>query len=464
MVLMHDGPRADNALPQIAPGGRAGARRQWAHCLLKPIRTQLGGLCVHAKNDFVKKGNIILLTRLFSVRRLIEGAAALLMLYGQPAVAGPYTPYAVTPGEAAVGMTLDAAPGAPGSDRSAMLASIDALPTAAARANALGQLSPRSYSLLPRLSIQSMDAADRDIRSWLVERRSVAIDAPADIPVRGDRTITMMLSGGIKQASYKARIDRPEAESDSRSLRFAVDVKPVAGLIVGATLGIDGIDARLGPAQRPRISQFNSQVGSYASYSDGRFYADVTAVYMLSEYRLRRQVGWAGFTGQMVAPVDGDGWGASGEAGVMLRSGAVRIQPFAGLHYRYADVSGFVENGGPAALEVAAFRTKSLRSGLGGRISATVMQGGWTLRPSVEAQWQRELRSHPDSRIEARFATRDLPIFTLRPTRLARDAGLVNAGVSATWNNRTTIRLGYAGEFSSDRHVHAATLTVGRRF
>jgi len=92
------------------------------------------------------------------------------------------------------------------------------------------------------------------------------------------------------------------------------------------------------------------------------------------------------------------------------------------------------------------------------------MQGGWTLRPSVEAQWQRELRSHPDSRIEARFATRDLPIFTLRPTRLARDAGLVNAGVSATWNNRTTIRLGYAGEFSSDRHVHAATLTVGRRF
>ena len=124
-----------------------------------------------------------MLTRLFSVRRLIEGAAALLMLYGQPAMAGPYTPYAVTPGEAAVGMTLDAAPGAPGSDRSAMLASIDALPTAAARANALGQLSPRSYSLLPRLSIQSMDAADRDIRSWLAERRSVAIDAPADIPV-----------------------------------------------------------------------------------------------------------------------------------------------------------------------------------------------------------------------------------------------------------------------------------------
>ena len=38
------------------------------------------------------------------------------------------------------------------------------------------------------------------------------------------------------------------------------------------------------------------------------------------------------------------------------------------------------------------------------------------------------------------------------------------AGISATWNNRTTFRLGYAGEFGSDRHVHAAALTVGRRF
>ncbi len=410
------------------------------------------------------KGNIILPNRLFFIRRLIDGAAALLLLNAQPAMAGPYAPYAATSGETAVGTMLDAATRAPGGDRAAMLASIDALPTAAARADALGQLSPRSYSLLPRLSIQSMDAADREIRSWLAERRSIAIDAPADVPASGDRTITVMLSGGIKQASYKARVDRPEAESDSRSLRFAVDVKPVPGLIVGATLGIDGIDARLDPARRPRISQFNSQIGSYASYSDGRFYVDATAAYTLSEYKLRRQIGWAGFTGRLVAPVDGDGWAASGEAGAMLRAGPVRIQPFAGLHHRYADVSGFVENGGPAALEVAAFRTRSLRGALGARISANVTQGGWTLRPSVEAQWQRELRSRPDSRIEARFATRDLPIFTLRPTRLARDAGLVNAGISATWNNRTTFRLGYAGEFGSDRHVHAAALTVGRRF
>lgn len=398
----------------------------------------------------------------FSIRRLAIAVVLLIGATTQGSLAAPYQPYATTPGQAAVGAMLDA--GAPSAERSAMLASIDALPTPAERADALGQLSPRGYRLLPRLAIQSMDAADRQIRAYLSDRRSIALDAPSATPTSGEGTITMMLTGGLKQARYKARTDRPEADSDSRSLRFAIDVKPVAGLIVGATLGIDGIDAWLDRAQAPRITQFNSSIGSYASYSNGRFYVDATAGYSFSEYKLRRQVGWTGFADRMVAPTDGDGWAASGEAGAMLRAGPVRVQPFVGLHYRHADVAGFLENGGPAAIEVANYRTRSLRGSLGARASANVDLGGWTLRPSVEAQWQRELRSRPDSRIEARFATRDLAVFTLAPTRLARDAGIVSAGVSATANSRTSIRLSYDGEFASDRHVHAAILSFSRRF
>jgi uncharacterized protein with beta-barrel porin domain len=407
-----------------------------------------------------------LLNIISSTRRLALAAAALLIApsFLSTAVTAPYGPYAATPGQAAVGAMLDAMPSAPTGERAAMLASIDALPAAAQRADALGQLSPRSYTLLPRLAIQSMDAADRDLRAYLVQRRAIALDAPVGVPVSGDRTIHMMLTGGLKQARYKARADRPEAESDGRSLRFAIDVTPVKGLLIGATLGIDGIDARLDPAQQPRITQFNSSIGGYASYSDGRFYVDTTATYTLSEYKLRRQVGWTGFSDRMIAPVDGDGWAASAEAGAMLRTGKVRVQPFAGLHHRYADVSGFTENGGASALQVARYRTQSLRGGLGLRASASVAAGDWAIRPSVEGQWQRELRQRPDSRIEARFATKDLAIFTLRPTRLARDAGLVDAGIGATYRSRTSLRLGYAGEYASDRHIHAATLTISRRF
>ncbi len=381
---------------------------------------------------------------------------------GAGAQAAPYTPYASTPGEAAVGAMLDA--GTSGGERAAMLSSIDALPTAAGRADALGQLSPRSYTLLPRLAIQSMDAADRQIRAYLAERRSIALDAPATVPTRGEGRITMMLTGGVKQARYEARTDRPEADSDSRSLRFAIDVKPVPKLIVGATLGIDGIDARLDRAQRPRITQFNSSIGGYASYSDGRFYIDATAAYNFAEYKLRRQLRWSGFTDRMIAPTDGDGWAVSGEAGAMLRAGAVRLQPFAGLHHRYADVAGFVENGGAAALQLADYRNRSLRGAIGARASANLSAGRWTLRPTIEALWQRELSSRPQSRIEARLASGGLPVFALQPTRLARNAALLSAALSATASSRTSFRIGYDGELATDRHVDAATLTLSRRF
>lgn len=398
-------------------------------------------------------------------RRAATGVLAFataLFAVAQPAAAAPYGPYASTPGEASLAQAL--ASSAPDGDRAAMLASIDVLPDATARADALGQLTPRSYALLPRLAIQSMDAADQEIRHYLAERRSIAIDAPADVPVSGDRTIHMMLTGGVKQARYDGGFDRPEARSDSRSLRFAIDVSPVRNLIVGATLGIDGIDARLDPAQRPRITLFNSQIGPYASFHNGRFYVDATAGYNFAEYKLRRQVGWNGFSDRLRAAADGDGWAASGEAGAMLRVGGVRVQPFAGMQYRHADVGGLREGGGAAAIEVVGYRTRLLRGTLGARASANVVAGDWTLRPTVEAQWQRELRKRPDSRIEARFVTGDIPVFSLRPERLDRDAGLVSGSVTATHSNRMAVRLGYGGEFSADRRVHAATLTLSRRF
>ena len=399
-----------------------------------------------------------------ALRAAIVGALALSTGFATAAQAAPYGPYAVTNGQAAVAAALDSSAPAAGSDRAAMLASIDALPSTGERADALGQLTARSYTLLPRLSIQSMDAADREIRHYLTERRSIALDAAGDVPDSGDRTIHMMLTGGLRQAKYDGRTDRPEARTDSRSIRFAIDISPVPNLIVGATLGIDGIDARLDPDQRPRITSFNSQIGPYASYQNGKFYVDATANYNFSEFKLRRQVTWNGLSDRLTAAADGDGVGASVEAGAMLKSGAVRVQPFAGLHYRHADIGGFREGGGAAALEVANYRTRSLRSTLGARASATIEKGDWAIRPTVEAQWRRELRAQPDSRIEARFATRDLPVFSLRPAGLARDEALLSAAVTATHNSRTTVRLGYSGDYAADHRVHAAILSISRRF
>lgn len=400
-------------------------------------------------------------------KRLATGLVACVVVigaYSAPAVAQTYEADGATPGQVAVGRALDAVAPSAASGYADILNAIDALPDAAARAGALGQLGAAPYRLMPRLSIQSMDATDREIRGYLAQRRELALDASPGVPVSGDRTINVMVSYGLKQGDYHARPDRPRANFDSRSIRAGFDISPVPGLILGTSIGIDGIDANLDRSQRPRSTLFNAGVTPYASYTNGRYYVDATAGYTRSWYQLKRQVSFTGFNDRLQSGPNGDNAAASVEAGGIVKLGVLRAQPFAGLHYRYADLGGFVESGGAAALAVAKFKTESVRSSLGLRASASLRQGAWTLRPSVEAQWQRELRSRPESRIEAIFLQGGTPIFTLPSTRYDRDGAIIGAGISAVHSERTALRLSYSGEFANDRRIHGFAATASHRF
>lgn len=396
---------------------------------------------------------------------MIGTAAALIALapIQSASAQAHFAGYGQTANQIAVGASLDTMIGAPTGERATLLSSIDALPTANGRADALAQLSPQSYSLLPRLAIQSLDAGTAMLGQYLVGRRTAEADGlePIANATRGD--INMALLGDIRSARYEARPDRPAARTDSRSIAFAIDYQPREGMIVGLTLGIDGLDARLDP-RRPRITLFNAHIGPYASITNGRVYLDGSLLYNSGDMKLRRQIDIPGFSNRLTAGAHSDGWAATAETGYMLQAKRIRIEPFAGLHYRYAGMDGFSERGGTAALDVAPYRTRSLQSSLGVRVSTAVVKGDWTIRPTAQADWRRELRGHADSRIEARFATADLGAFAFSPTRLARDQATVAANVSATYRERTRFRIGYAGQLSSDRRVHGLTLSVTRRF
>lgn len=402
-----------------------------------------------------------------STMRLAIGlavCAVALGVHSAPVFAQSYEADGTTPGQAAVGAALDALAPSAAAGYAGILDAIDALPDASARAEALGQLGAAPYRLMPRLSIQSMDATDREIRGYLAQRRELVLDASPGVPVSGDRTINVMVSYGLKQGDYHARPDRPRANFDSRSIRAGFDISPVPGLILGTSIGIDGIDANLDRSQQPRSTLFNANVTPYASYTNGRYYVDATAGYTRSWYQLRRQVSFTGFSDRLQSGPNGDNAAATVEAGGIFKLGVLRAQPFAGLHYRYADLGGFVESGGPASLAVAKFKTESVRSSLGMRASASLRKGAWTLRPSVEAQWQRELRSRPESRIEAIFLQGGTPIFTLPSTRYDRDGAVVGAGISAVYGERTALRLSYSGEFANDRRIHGFAITANHRF
>jgi uncharacterized protein with beta-barrel porin domain len=402
-------------------------------------------------------------TRRFSASVAAAAAALLAILPISPASAQTLASQGQTANQVAVGAGLDSITVTATGDRRTMINAIRALPDVASRANALGQVSQQAYTLLPRLAIQSMDANETMLHNYIVDRRSVAADTPNTIPLSADHTVNMMLMGAVRQAKYDGARDRPKANSDSRSLLFAIDFTPRPGLLLGVSLGVDGQDARLG-ANKPRITQFNSHIGPYASYTNGKFYVDASASYNLSDYKLRREVNFAGFIDRLTATQLGDNWAASGETGILLKSGKTRIQPFVGVHYRYADVAGFQEQGGTAALQVAKYRTQSIRSSVGARISTTIEKGAWSIRPTASAEWRRELAKQPDSRIEARLASADVAIWRLQPAGLNKNAANVSAGIAATYNNRTTFRLGYIGEFGSDRRINGATVSVNHRF
>jgi uncharacterized protein with beta-barrel porin domain len=404
------------------------------------------------------------LSGLFNLRAskawtIVAGAAALLATASTASAqsTGP------TANQIAIAAALDGVNGRTNAARQAQIDAVRALPVAS-RGAALGQLSPQSYTLLPQLAIQSMDANETMLHNYVLNRRSIAEDAPATVPMTGDGTINMTLMGDLRQAVYKSGMDRPRVKTDSRSVAFAVDFSPMPGAIVGVSLGIDGVDAKLDP-RNPRITSFNTHIGPYASIARGNVYLDASASYNLSQYKLRRQVAFAGFNDRLRVNQDGDGWAASGETGYMARLGIARFEPFVGIHYRYADVAGFHETGGVAALDVAGFRTKSLRSSVGARLSANVKQSGWAFRPTAQAEWRRELLKNPQSRMEFRFNSGDVSnTFTLLPSQLKKDAAYVTAGLTATRNSRTSFRLAYTGEFARDRHVNGFVATISRRF
>ena len=394
----------------------------------------------------------------------LASIACACMAFSTSARAQALSADAATPGEAAVAEALDTIAGPGAGPYAPIIGTIEALATSAARSDALGQLSPRAYRVMPRLSIQSMDATDREIRGYLAIRRETSLDVRSSAPLSVDRTVNVLVSSGFKQGKYEGRPDRPSANFDSRSVRVAFDVAPAPGLIVGASIGIDGLDANLDRARQPRSTLFNAGITPYASYASGRFYVDATAGYTRSWYQLRRQVSWNGIISQLQAGAEGDNASASAEAGGILQLGALRAQPFAGLQYRYADLGGIVESGGAASLAVARFKSESVRSTLGLRASATLREGNWAIRPVVEGQWQRDRRAHPEGRIEATFTNGGAPIFTLPAGRYDRDAAIVGAGLSAVQGDRTAVRLSYSGEFAHDRRIHSFALTASRRF
>jgi uncharacterized protein YhjY with autotransporter beta-barrel domain len=321
------------------------------------------------------------------------------------------------------------------------------------------------HTVLPQLAIQSLDAVEAHVHDILVERRDR--EMAGDQPVVGKLSMTVF--GDFRAGHYSQFDNEPSTITHSRSISAALDYAPREGIIAGVSAGVDGIDARLagtgpeaGQGAGQRVGTTSWHVGPYLGVSNGRVYFDTSVNYASARYNERFDA--SGNQVLVTGARYSDSWAISGETGYHLRKGKVNVQPFAGLHYRYAHVPQMYQTTGTTTLATAPFANQSLRSAVGLRISENYAVGSWSLQPVVSAEWRHELRHQVSTVIEEEQITPPSPVYTLPPGSFDRNAALVNLGVSATYHERLTVRLNYRGEFTDGRRIHGLVASISHRF
>lgn len=151
-----------------------------------------------------------------------------------------------------------------------------------------------------------------------------------------------------------------------------------------------------------------------------------------------------------------------GEIGYDMELGAVALEPFAGLSY--VDVAGasLDEEGGAAALSVSTGGMRTLYSTFGVRLATTVEAGGRTLTPYATLGWQHAFGDITPA-ATMQFAGGATP-FSVSGVPVAKDALLLEAGLTYALSPRAQIGATYAGQLAGGASQNAFTAQFSLKF
>lgn len=254
-------------------------------------------------------------------------------------------------------------------------------------------------------------------------------------------------------------------DADTYGLAFGVDAKLADPLRAGvsfayARTGVDASGDRSGSGQ-----DIDSYITSlYGTYTGTGWYVDGALTYGLHAYDGRRRLSIAGAPTQtLTAEYTGQQWGAKAEAGVPLAFGTVVVTPLASLAYNTLKQEDYSETGGAAALRVGSSSTDSIRSGLGGKVSARVATfGNWEVIPNARAVWHHEFNgSAPDqtSGFVAGGAS-----FTTPGSDIAADHLTLGLGLDLASVRNTTLSAKYDADIADRYLSHSASLQLRTEF
>ena len=403
-------------------------------------------------------------TRLYTIN-LATGAATLVgtvgpgtrTLLGLAVAPVPVRTFGQTVNQTNIGTTLDQFVGVPSAGLNAFFNSFDGL--TGGQGDALSQLTPAAYTLLPELTLRTADFASDSVQRYLRDFRDGATGR-AQLTPGG---VGMWLTASGRDGRYDAAVDRPKVNYGAAGVVGGVDFQVRDQLLVGVMAGYDNADANLGGnARRSEIRSYFG--GGYATASVGPAYVDVFGSYGEADYDLRRGINFGTTQLDFVAVTNSRTYLGGGTVGVKLKFGSAVLEPFAGVRYARLKIDGFNEssgtlNNGFGGLGLGRVDYESVLGNFGAKLGGDFAIGSVRMRPEIRGAYRREFRKDRYDGFSYTFvgAGTTAPIgFT--PTALRRNYYTGGAGFTLSGaGSPLAIVVDYNGEFAKDRDIHGIT-------
>ncbi len=390
---------------------------------------------------------------------------AVLLLAGGSTFAHAQT-VGVTINQNRVGATLNAPIGIPNADATTLIQStlvIDPL----ARADALAQLTPQAYSLVPEVSLNAIEAQETNILRYVRDLRGNA-ERPdgSEVTLDDAGRVGMFVTSGARFGKFKSAVDRPEVKNDNYMVMGGLNYRLSPKTAIGGFGGYMKSDVDLETAPVSAQSKLNSWfAGGFATIGVGPVYIDAWGSYTDLNWSLARGYAFNGQSGVSRGNTDGHIWAAGAATGLSFSAGNFEIEPFGAIRYAKVRVNGLSEGGSPAALTIGRNDAETLRVNAGGRIGTKFDAGNVIVRPQLRAGWNREFMMDDPRTISAAFnnGTIGTP-FSFTTTPLSGEYYNVGGALNIAGSGPLSMAVDYDVQFDDDREYHALSLSARLKF
>ncbi len=253
--------------------------------------------------------------------------------------------------------------------------------------------------------------------------------------------------------------DAPTLRRVAEGVAFGLDTRIGTGGLIGLAGGVGETRLR---SETARATSDNATAALYGGVRLGDLMLRAGAAHTWHDLRSSRGVTYGAVNEQLSAKHDATTSQVFGEIGYGFRLDGVTLEPFAGLAHVATRSDAFTETGGPAALRVERDTDAVWVSTVGLRAGMSFHLGGARIAARGMLGWRHtDGDVNPAARVA--FAAGGTG-FEVNGTPIARDAAVVDLGLSVALTPMASIAFAYGGQVARGEQDNSLRAKVMLRF